>query len=62
MIFEAEIWAKMAKKGKKIKNWNTKWSFWDRKTLIPKKFIEKIDFVSRNWGKTGNKNRQKNFK
>ena len=34
MIFKAEIGAKI---GKKLKDGNKQWTYWDRKSLIPKK-------------------------
>ena len=33
--------------------------FFDGKSLIPKKIIEKIDFLRQNWGKNGKGNMQK---
>ena len=44
---------------KKLKNGNSKWCFLDGKSLIPKKIIEKIDYLRQNWGKNGKGNMQK---
>ena len=52
---------KWQKKGKKLKNGNSKLCFIDGKGLIPKKIIEKIDFLRQNWGQTGRKNSKKKF-
>ena len=40
----------MAKKRQKCKGGNKKWTFSDKKRLIPKKISEKFEFLSRNWG------------
>ena len=51
----------MAKNRQKTKNGNSKLCFIDGKGLIPKKIIEKIDFLRQNWGQTGRKNSKKKF-
>ena len=40
----------MAKRRLKLKDGNKKWTFSDRKRLIPKKISEKFECLSRNWG------------
>ena len=49
----------MAKYRQKTNKWKFKIFFLDGKSLIPKKIIEKIDFLRQNWGKNGKGNMQK---